>query len=64
MRSQWHPKSVRPRVVPFVDILAQALCAVSTVFLLLGDLVAARTHPVKETDRSEPPDAAFGLAPA
>lgn len=61
MRSQSHPQPARNGVKSLIDALIRAICDVSTVYALLGDLIAARTRTVKRSDYSEPPDASFAV---
>ena len=59
MRSQSHQYPVVPGASSFLGAFIQAFCGISTVFVVLGDLVAARTHTIKQCDHAEPPDAFF-----
>ena len=52
MRSQSHPQPARNGVKSLIDALIRAICDVSTVYALLGDLIAARTRTVKRSDYS------------
>jgi hypothetical protein len=54
---QQHGNPFINAIVQVVDDIAQA------VFMLLGDLIASRTHTVKKSDHSEPPDVAKILQP-
>jgi hypothetical protein len=62
MRSELH--STTPRSNPFIEAFVRAISDIATVFLLLGDLISPRTHTVKKSDHSEPPDVIVGLQPA
>jgi hypothetical protein len=60
MRSELYPSN--HFAIPLVQILAEAMSEVATVFVLLGELMAPRLNTFRKTDRSEPPDALVHLA--
>ena len=54
MRSETrHP---RQHGNPFINGIVQAVADIASAFMLIGDLIASKTHTVKKSDHSEPPD--------
>lgn len=65
MRSELQPASQpTTRSYPFVRGVVQAVADIAGALTILGDLIASKTHTVKKTDYSEPPDVAVALRPA
>ena len=60
MRSTLHPSTHLG--FPIIQVLVEAISAIGTAFVLLGDLIAPRLRTPKKTDHSEPPDAMKDLA--
>lgn len=54
MRSELHHASHRGN--PFIAEIVQVFAEVASALTLLGDLIASKTHTVKKSDHSEPPD--------
>ena len=54
MRSQTHRPESRSN--PVLQCMVEAVSAVADIFLVIGDLLSARSHTKKKSDRSEPPD--------
>ena len=56
MRSELHhPKQCGN---PFISGIVHAVADIASALMLLGDLIASKTHTVKKSDHSEPPDVA------
>jgi hypothetical protein len=61
MRSELHHDS-KPSNSPISGIV-QVITEVASALMLLGDLIASKTHTVKKSDHSEPLDAAPAFQP-
>ena len=48
---------------PFINGIVQVVADLANAFTLLGDLIASKTHTVKKSDHSEPPDGAALMYP-
>ena len=54
MRSQSH--HLEPRTNPLLQCIVEAVSAVASIFMVIGDLIAPTTHTRKKSDHTEPPD--------
>ena len=61
MRSELHHDSQTCN--PVISGIVQVVAEVASALRLLGDLFAAKTHTVKKSDHSEPPDVAAVMQP-
>ena len=56
MRSELHHASQRGS--PFINGIVRVVAEVASALMLFGDLIASKSHTVKKSDHSEPPDVA------
>ena len=61
MRSELHHNSQPCN--PIISGIVQVCADVASALMLLGDLIAWKTHTVKKSDHSEPPDVAAIMQP-
>jgi hypothetical protein len=61
MRSELHHDSQPCN--PFISGIVQVVAEIASALMLLGDLIAAKTHTVKKSDHSVPPDVAAMMQP-
>jgi len=61
MRSELH--HVSQTCNPIISGIVQVVAEVANALMLLGDLIASKTHTVKKSDHSEPPDVAAVMQP-
>jgi hypothetical protein len=55
MRSQ--SRQFEPRTNPLLQCIVEAVAAVASIFMVIGELIAPTTHTFKKSDHTEPPDA-------
>ena len=56
MRSELHHPQQRGN--PFISGIVHAVADIASALMLLGDPIASKTHTLKKSDHSEPPDVA------
>jgi hypothetical protein len=61
MRSELHHPQQHGN--PFINGIVQVVADIAKAFMMLGDLITSKTHTVKKSDYSEPPDVAKILLP-
>jgi hypothetical protein len=62
MRSALHDSHRRRN--SFINGIVEVVADVASALMLLGDLIAPRSHTVKKSDHSEPPDLGGMMQPA
>jgi hypothetical protein len=61
MRSETHHPQQHGS--PVISGIVQAVADIANALMLIGDLIASKTHTVKKSDHSEPPDVSEILQP-